>query len=100
MKKVRGRRLGVCGKPVTHWFMQLLDLFLRDLGQAASKPLARESEADCLHSSQRFIVALAPAAPKFAIGVALEKTRDLVDVRRPRVPAQKMTHSMCRGIAR
>jgi hypothetical protein len=51
MKKVRGRRLGVCGKPVTHWFMQLLDLFLRDLGQAASKPLARESEADCLHSS-------------------------------------------------
>ena len=67
--------------------------------KAAAKPVVSDGKADGLYSTQRLIMTLAPGAPELGIGVAFEKVRDLVKVRRPRVATQQVPQSVRRSIA-
>jgi hypothetical protein len=91
MKEIYERRVRVPGEPSAHRLRQSLYLFLCHRGQAAPKPLARDGEANGLHSPQRRIMRFAPHTPELDIAVVLQKIRNLVNVRRPRIPAQQVT---------
>src|ERR1700678_1793353 len=81
VKKAPERRLRMCGKPIAHRFGQLLDLFLDDRGHITAKAFVSYSKANCLHSTQRFVMGFAPRAPESVTGSMLQKIRNFVNMR-------------------
>src|SRR5581483_2207483 len=90
MKQTCERRVSVRGEPSPHPSGKLCNLFLKDRGNAAAEPSARDRAADRLHPAQRSIVQIAPVVPKVHICIVLKKSREFIDVRGFQIASQQM----------